>query len=204
MDDSGANPPVGDTALEESMHDENAFGLLVSWFDAEDVEYSQSADKFPPRLTVLRSAVSDYASCFPLGAEVSALDFGTLFYFELADGEHVEDPVSWLRALRAFLSQGDWVTSGFLTHGGRWVGHEPRQAPAAGGVRWLVSHGPSEALRRALAAETRCHGDEEAGEESWGPGLFIDTDALEALGRKLKNQPTVLRAGGASFVRISG
>jgi hypothetical protein len=177
----------------EQLRDENAFGLLISWFDAEDVEYSQSADRFPPRLTVLRSAVSDYAASFRLGSGLIAFDFGTLFYFEIADGDQAEDPVAWLRALRAFLA-----------HGGRWTGRSSQQATECAGVRWAASHGPSEAMRRAFAAEARCHGDEDVDEEGWGPGLFVDTDVLDALGRKLKNEPTLRRAGGASFVRISG
>ncbi len=182
--------------------DENAFGVWVSWFDAEDVEYSASADKFPPRLTVLRTAVSDYCEGFPLGANVSLIDVGTAFYFEVADGDHTEDPIAWLRALRAYLEQGEWSTFGVVTYGGRWVA-AGAPGPAFGGVTRLASFGPSEPFSRASGAQAFAHDDEDGEQEGWGPGLFVDLEALEALGRKLKNVPTTLRAAGASFVRIA-
>lgn len=185
------------------MRDENAFGLYLSWFDAEETEYAQSADKFPPRLVVLRAAVADYAASFSAGQGMIAFDFGTAFYFEIADGDQSEDPIAWMRSFRAFLAQGDWVTFGAVTYGGRWMPVSPAEPPSAGNIRWLAAHGPSEPMRRALAAESRCHDDDETDEEGWGSGLFVDLEALEALGRKLKNQPTTVRAGGASFVRVS-
>jgi hypothetical protein len=196
-----------DGARDESeaclLRDENAFGLLISWFDAEEVEYAQSADKFPPRVVVLRAAIADYAASFALGEAMIAFDFGTTFYFELSDGDQTEDLIGWMRSLRAFLEQGDWVTIGIVTHGGRWVPDAIAPPVSMGSVRVVAAHGPSEPMRRALAAESRAHDDEESGEEGWGTGLFVDADALEALGRKLKNAPTMLRAGGASFVRVS-
>jgi hypothetical protein len=61
-----------------------------------------------------------------------------------------------------------------------------------------ASH-PSEPLRRALSAEVATHatGDE----PGWGPGLYLDTEAVEALGRTPKNAPTVLEIAGATFYR---
>ena len=53
----------------------------------------------------------------------------------------------------------------------------------------------------ALLAEAATHGDEQAAVEGWGPGLYLDVEAVEALGRKPKNAPTILRAGGVEFFR---
>lgn len=188
---------------EALLTDQNAFGIWVSWFDAEEVEYSASADKFAPRILVLRAAVSDYCAGFPLGRGVSVLDLGTSFYFEVEDGDQTEDPVGWLRALRAFLEQGDWETFGAVTHGGRWCAAPGLQPLDFGGSHRIGSFGPSEPFLRAVAAHAMAHDDEDAGTEGWGTGLFVDLDALEALNRKLKNEPTTMRAGGASFVRIA-
>ena len=62
--------------------------------------------------------------------------------------------------------------------------------------------GPSEPLRRALFAETASHGapDEDS---AWGSGLYLDTDAAEALGIRPKNEPTRLDVAGATFFRVS-
>jgi len=59
---------------------------------------------------------------------------------------------------------------------------------------------PSEPLRRALDAETLSRRDEHV--TGWGPGVYVDTEALEALGKTPKNAPTLLRAPGAQFFRI--
>jgi hypothetical protein len=61
--------------------------------------------------------------------------------------------------------------------------------------------GPSEPFRRALLAEAAARGYEDGDNSSWGPGLYLDVEAVEALGKKPKNAPTVLRAGGAEFYR---
>ena len=102
------------------LFDENAFGLFVGWFDAEEVELSQSADKFPPRIVVFRAAVTDYLQSFELGRDIIAMDFGTCVYLEVADGDHREDPLAWMRSFRAFLAQGDWRTFGARTLRSRW------------------------------------------------------------------------------------
>lgn len=65
------------------------------------------------------------------------------------------------------------------------------------------SYGPSEALRKALAAEafaqpTTAHD----GDAGWGPGLYIEKEAIEQLGKSLKNVPTALPALTATFYRI--
>jgi len=61
---------------------------------------------------------------------------------------------------------------------------------------------PSEPLRKALYADTATRPDAD-GEGGWGPGLYVDTEAVEALGRTPKNAPTTLRVAGAEFYRVA-
>lgn len=64
-------------------------------------------------------------------------------------------------------------------------------------------YGPSEPLRKALAAEAFAQ-PATSGENdlSWGPGLYVEKDAIEQLGKTLKNAPTPLAALSAIFFRI--
>lgn len=189
---------------EAPLLDENAYGIWISWFDAEDVEYSQSADKFPPRIMVFRSAISEFLDREPLGEGVRAIDFGTAVYVEVGDGDETSDLLKWVRAFRAYLKEGDWETFAVVSHGGRWVARDAGAClpPRVGSVEVVASFGPSEPFRKAMAAEAMAHDDEETGEPGWGVGLFVDVDALEAMNRALKNAPTALCSGGACFYRV--
>ena len=194
----------GDDADDLPLVDENAFGIWVSWFDAEDVEYAQSADKFPPRIMVFRSAVIDYLETNPLGSGATAIDCGTAIYLEIAAGDQSADILAWTREFRAFLARGDWSTFVAVTHGGRWVpvAEEARMPSRVGDVSVIASFGPSEPFRKAMAAEAMAHDDEETGDRGWGSGMFVDIEAMEALSRKLKNEPTALCCAGGCFFRI--
>jgi hypothetical protein len=65
------------------------------------------------------------------------------------------------------------------------------------------AYGPSEALRKALGAEAFAQPTLSEGNESgWGPGLYIEKDAIEQLGKNLRNTPTALPALSATFYRI--
>ena len=188
---------------EPMLTDENAYGIWVSWFDAEDVEYAQSADKFPPRIMVFRSAVSDFLEREPLGTGVRAIEFGTAIYVEVGDGDQTTDLLAWVRKLRGYLREGDWETFSVVAHGGRWVARTPEaRMPDRVGSVSVVSFGPSEPFRKVMAAEAMAHDDEETGEPGWGVGMFVDADALEALDRKLKNAPTAMCSGGSCFYRV--
>ena len=186
------------------MIDVNAFGIWVSWFDAEEVEYSQSSEKFPPHVLVFRSAIADFLQREPLGRGVRAIDFGTAVYIEVVDGEQTTDLFTWVRNLRSFLKDGDWNTFAVVAHGGSWLTCEMDDYPKqVGDVTILANFGPSDPYRKVVAAEMMSHDDDD-GEEGWGVGLFVDVDALDALGRKLKNAPTVLYAGDGQFYRVGG
>lgn len=185
------------------MIDENAFGLLVSYYSIEEDEYEGEREDFIDRYATFSALVRDRLTEKPPGTATRAIDLGYAFYVELPDGEQHGDLIGWLRELRANLGEHDFATAGMLTHGSCWVDEEdPRpDIVDCGSVKLVRASRPSEPLRRALLAEAATHGDEEQGLEGWGPGLYLDVEAVEALGRKPKNAPTILRSGGAEFFR---
>jgi len=185
------------------MIDENAFGLLVSYYDIEDDEYEGEREDFVERYATFTALIRDRLTEKPPGASARAIDLGYAFYIELTDGEQHGDLITWLREVRATLSEHGFATAGMLTHGSCWVDEQdPRpDIVDCGSVKLFRASRPSEPLRRSLLAEAATHGDEQAAVEGWGPGLYLDVEAVEALGRKPKNAPTILRAGGAEFFR---
>jgi hypothetical protein len=185
------------------MIDENAFGLLIAYFSIEDDEYRGERQEFVERYQRFEALVRERLSTNPPGSSVRAIDFGFAFYVELSDGEQTGDLISWLRELRASLAEHDYSTAGVLTHGSCWVDEaEPRpDVVDCGGIKLVRASRSSEPLRRALLAEAATHGDEAAAAEGWGPGLYLDVEAVEALGRRPKNAPTILHTGGAEFFR---
>lgn len=187
-----------------TLSDENAFGMLVSFYDLENIEYSLTPADFTTRCSEFRSVTLATASEAPLGAGATILDLGHALYFEVGDGDQRVDPVSWLKALRAALLEREFSVVAVLSHGGRWVVEAAREPPSveplAGEYLLVSASRSSEPLRRALYAETACHGSD--GEDGWGPGLYVDTEAVEALGKSLKNAPTPLASAGATFYRI--
>jgi hypothetical protein len=186
------------------MHDENAFGLLFAFYDLEDVEYALEPEAFVERVTEFRSTVLTRATEVPLGEGARAIDFGHAVYFEIGDGDQLTDPIAWLRHIREALVAREFAVTAVLSHGGRWLADEEQQWPEtdtlAGAYRLTHLSRPSEPLRRALAAETATHGSD--GSDGWGTGTYVDTEAVEALGKALKNAPTPLAAAGATFYRI--
>lgn len=187
------------------MIDENAFGALLSYYDIESDEYGLEREQFVERFEAFRAAWSETLEIFQLGEGVRALDLGHALYLEVADGDQVEDPIVWLKMVRARLLEKGFSTFGVVTFGGRWVddadADAPRELPHA--VRLVPFSRASEPLRRALWAETASRFDEEDAPEGWGPGLFVDTEALDALSRTPKNAPTALSVAGATFFRVA-
>jgi hypothetical protein len=185
------------------MIDENAFGLLISYYSIEDDEYAGEREQFIERYTRFTALIRDRLTEKPPGAEVRAIDLGYAFYIELPDGDQQLDLIAWLRELRATLAEHGYETAAMLTHGSCWVDEaDPRpDIVDCGTVRLVRASRASEPLRRSLLAEAATHGDEPAGLTGWGPGLYLDLEAVEALGRRPKNAPTILRSGGAEFFR---
>lgn len=185
------------------MIDENAFGLLIAYLNIEDDEYAGERDDFVQRYADFRRRFCERLTTEPLGTPARALELGHAFYVEVLDGEHERDPIAWLKTTRAALAEPGFRTAGILSYGGSWR-DDAESFPSVselGGATLVRASGPSEPLRRALVAETAARGDEDAETPGWGPGLYLDVEAVEALGRKPKNQPTVLRSGGAEFFR---
>ncbi len=183
--------------------DQNAFGLLLSFHDIENAEYSLGPEEFVERFELFRSTVLEHARSKPLASGLSALDLGHALYFEFEDGDQLLDPMPWLRELHKTLTLEDFEVVAVLSHGGRWVEVEaaPSRPPEAELELVRAKH-PSEALRRALYADTASHGSD--GDDGWGSGVFVDEDAISALKRAFKNAPTALRVAGATFFRIGG
>jgi hypothetical protein len=185
------------------MIDENAFGLLISYYAIEDDEYAGEREQFIERYATFTALIRDRLTEKPLSSEVRAIDLGYAFYVELPDGSQQLDLIGWLRELRGTLAEHGYETAGMLTHGSCWVDEsDPRpDIVDCGSVKLFRASRPSEPLRRSLLAEAATHGDDVAGVEGWGPGLYLDLEAVEALGRRPKNAPTILRSGGAEFFR---
>ena len=183
------------------LYDENAFGVLISYYAVEDDEYSLERDQFVERLGAFHGAVLECLENLELGSDVKAVNLGHAMYVELADGDQSEDPIAWAKAVRARLTGRQFETAVVVSHGGRWVSEDGAPPADAGEVVWVAY--ASEPLRRALYADTATRPDEEADTPGWGPGVYVDTEVVEALGRKLKNAPTPLSSAGATFFRVA-
>jgi len=186
------------------LSDENAFGVLIGYFAIEDDEYRLEPDEFAARFCEFRAALRGCVETFPLAQAGIARELGHALYIEFADGEQLEDPIAWIKLVRARLKALDLASVGVLSHGGRWQAEPAEPAPpSVSGIEWQPVSLPSEPLRRALYAETATHGNDEEDEAAWGPGIYVDTEAIEALGRTLKNAPTPLSVAGATFYRVA-
>ncbi len=184
------------------MIDENAYGLFLSYYDVENEEYALERDPFVERLTEFSRLLRDCVKQFPLGTDLHAVDLGHAVYVEMADDRQEEDPIVWLKMTRARLKGRNFETTAVLTFGGRWIDEEDgivELDPFDKGGLVRVAHA-SEPFRKALYADAASRRDEET--EGWGPGLYVDTEAVEAMGRALKNAPTPLNASGATFYRM--
>lgn len=187
-----------------TLSDENAFGVLIGYFAIEDDEYSLEPAAFGARFSEFRNAVRACLEAFPLARSALAREFGHAIYIEFSDGDQLEDPIAWIKLARARLNSLDLPSVGVLSHGGRWQSESADEMPpSAAGVTYLPVALPSEPLRRALYAETATHADDDDDESAWGPGIYVDTEAVEALGRALKNAPTPLAVAGATFYRVA-
>jgi hypothetical protein len=187
--------------------DENAFGLLVSYFDIENDEYALERELFVERFDEFRRKALEYVAASPPGNAVHALDFGYAIYFEVAQGDERAEPVGWLRVLRTRLKEHEFQTVGVVSYGGRWVDSHSSQPPKGteqcGGFEIMRLTAPSEPLRKALDADAATRQLDETDTEGWGPGLYVDSEAIEALEKTLKNAPTPLRAGTGTFYRVA-
>lgn len=183
------------------MIDENAFGLLIAYLSIEDDEYSGERADFLRRFAEFGELCRARLAEAPPGRG-RVLELGHALYVELLEEERSAELIAWLKETRARLTDREFRTAGILTFGASWreEGLAAAVADELGPLLLTRASGPSEPLRRALAADTAARGGEEEG-SGWGPGLYLDVEAVEALGRKPKNAPTVLSAGSATFYR---
>lgn len=181
--------------------DENAYGYLFSYLEIEDDEYSLDPEEFVARFTKFREVIHSALREQPPGASCRVIELGHAVYLEIAEGDEAVDPFSYLKRVRGLLEECEISTAAVLSHGSRWIA-DPQQDPATAGVGGAAAY-PSEALRRALYADTACQpGDDEDLEPGWGAGLYVDTEAIESMGKVLKNAPTALAVAGATFYRF--
>jgi hypothetical protein len=184
------------------MIDENAYGVLISYFGIEDEEYSSSREEFAERLAEFRGCCQDALEPLALGRAVRRLDLGHALYLEFPEDELPVDPLTWLRDVRIRLRESEFETVGVLTHGGRWLTEDDASPPEASLAESKPSFLPSEPLRHALDADSHARMTREDELTGWGPGLYVENEVIEALGKKLKNAPTALEACGATFYRL--
>jgi hypothetical protein len=185
------------------MIDEDAFGILFSYYEVEDDEYgSDDRSEFVERFQAFeRLGLAAIRSLeLPNGHHVLCL--GHALYAECPDREDTPQLFARFRAAAARLASEGFVNIAVLTHGSRWV--EEGQGAAleltAEAPRVARLSRPSEPLRRALFVAALAQADDQV--DGWGPGVYADTEALEALGKTPKNAPTVLHAPGAEFFRV--
>jgi hypothetical protein len=186
------------------MIDENAFGILLAWSTIEDDEYGRERTDFVERVVQFRALVRRAVVEMPLGAGVRVVDLGHAVYVEVADGDQTQSPLAWAKQARARLVEQDFDVFSVVTHGGRWTDDSESSSSIEhlGDAALVTVSLPSEPLRRALHAEAASHPSDDEVEDGWGPGLYLDVEAVEALGIKLRNAPTSLRTGGAEFYRV--
>ena len=192
------------------MLDENAFGILLSYHAIDDEEYRLTPEEFARSFGAFRDVTRVWLENTPLPTPARALFLGHALYVEWPDPADADsssadalfNPIAALREVRRSLSERDLQSVAVLTHGSRWV----REFDAAhaestrlGDVPCLDFGYPSEPLRKALQAELAAHAI--GAQSSWGPGLYLDTEAVEALGKRPQNQPTLLELADASFYR---
>lgn len=190
--------------------DENAFGILISYYRVEDDEYGLERREFVDRYELFRSTVRDWIRDAGFARGTRVVDFGHAVYLELADDDAGPSPLRWARSARERLSDHAFESVAVVTHGSRWVDDDEAffSTEHIGDCSVITLSNPSEPLRRALYADAATHSDEfdsaaeSAPKEGWGPGLYLDTEAAEALAMIPKNAPTVLSTCGAGFYRV--
>lgn len=185
------------------MIDEDAFGVLFSYYELEDDEYgTDDRGEFVERFEAFERLALGLVSELGLSGDPHVVCFGHAVYVEFRDEGAAGDLLRAVRQASARLSEAGYVNATALTHGGRWIQPEqvPELAVSEGPPRIVRLSRPSEPLRRALDVDALSRSSDEF--EGWGPGVYVDTDALEALGKTPKNAPTVLHTSGAQFFRI--
>jgi hypothetical protein len=185
------------------MIDEDAFGILFSYYEVEEDEYgSDERSEFVERFEAFERLALAAVQSLELPGDHHVLCLGHAVYAECPDHEDTPQLFARFRTAAARLASEGFVNVAVLSHGSRWVEQENGAALSVSSEAPRVARlsRPSEPLRRALFVSALAQADDQV--EGWGPGVYADTEALEALGKTPKNAPTVLRAPGAEFFRV--
>lgn len=185
------------------MIDEDAFGVLFSYYEVEDDEYgSDDRADFVQRFEAFERAALGIVHSLELPGDPHIVCLGHALYVEFRDDPPAHDLLRALRQASSRLAAAGFVNATVLTYGARWVLPDalPELSLSETAPRVARISRPSEPLRRALDVDTFTRRDEHV--NGWGPGVYVDTEALEALGKTPKNAPTVLHTAGAQFFRI--
>ncbi len=160
-------------------------------------------EQFIERYATFTALIRDRLTEKPPGTSARAIDLGYAFYVELPDGEQQGDLIGWLREMRATLAEHDFDTAAMLTHGSCWVDEQIHGRYRRLRHREAVSRVAAQRAPASLAvAEAATHGDEELSIEGWGPGLYLDLEAVEGVGPKAQEYADDLaQRGGAEFFR---
>jgi hypothetical protein len=190
-----------------TLIDENAFGVLIAHYDLESIEYDMAPEVFIEYLGRFSRLVEERISLSPLATFLRKVELGHAYYFEFADGDQLIDPITWVRETRKTFVANDLPNVCVLCEGGRWVDERPVDASMAAEPSQdprPICFGPSEPLRKALATESLAQPTtaKEPEEVGFGPGLYVEKDAIERLGKSLKNVPTALPVLSSVFYRI--
>ncbi len=188
---------------EAAFVDEDAFGILFSYCEVETDEYGQDDPLvFVRRFREFERCALELTRGMALPDDHHVVCLGHAVYAEFRDSDPGAQLLGRVRRAAAELAVRGYVNVTVLTYGARWVREaaDPDLAIDGLGPRVVRLSRPSEPLRRALDLETLARLDD-AG-SGWGPGMYVDVEALEALGRTPKNAPTVFSAKGADFFRL--
>jgi hypothetical protein len=183
--------------------DEDAFGVLFSYCEVETDEYGQDDPQaFVRRFREFERGALELMRDMGLPDDHHVVCLGHAVYAEFRDSEPGAELLGRVRRAAAQLTARGYVNVTVLSYGSRWVrdGSDPEIAIDGLGPRVVRLSRPSEPLRRALDLETLARLDDAGG--GWGPGMYVDVEALEAIGRTPKNAPTVFSAKGADFYRL--
>jgi len=155
------------------MIDEDAFGILLAYFDVEDDEYgSDDRQEFVARFEAFEASCLSAVAALELPASHHVVCLGHAVYVEVRDSEDTPQLLSRFRAAAAQLAADGFVNVAVLTHGSRWLDPErgPELSVSGEAPRLARFSRPSEPLRKALFAAAFAQGDDEL--ESWGPGVY--------------------------------
>jgi len=185
------------------MIDEDAFGILFSYYELEEDEYgTDDRAEFVQRFEAFERLALAAVQSLELPNDHHVVCLGHAVYAECADREDTPQLFARFRSASARLAGAGFANVAVLSHGSRWIedGEGTALSITNDAPRVARLSRPSEPLRRALFVAALAQADDQV--DGWGPGVYADTEALESLGKTPKNAPTVLRAPGAEFFRV--